>query len=108
MAGDIGPVQLAGWTGGNWLLEILDVFDGRFDGKMLRQKNPVLTARDETELSLPPLLGLRDIRIRDLRAVLATDRMGFGCGGVGSVSCFDGLGSRSHFRETDICFSDTA
>ncbi|MFO8174527.1 MAG: hypothetical protein R6T96_09615, partial [Longimicrobiales bacterium] len=35
-------MELAEWTGGNPFLEILDVFAGPFDGKILRQENRVL------------------------------------------------------------------
>lgn len=39
----MGRVELAKWTGGNPFLGILDVVGGRFDRKMLRQENCVLS-----------------------------------------------------------------
>ncbi|MGM0490149.1 MAG: hypothetical protein ACQESR_25765 [Planctomycetota bacterium] len=38
----MGSVELAEWTGGNPFLEILDVFGGVFDRKILRQENGVV------------------------------------------------------------------
>ncbi|MFO7905782.1 MAG: hypothetical protein R6U98_24200 [Pirellulaceae bacterium] len=42
MEGDMGPVKLAEYTGGNQFLEILHDFGGRFDRTIPREENRVL------------------------------------------------------------------
>ncbi|MFO7906243.1 MAG: hypothetical protein ACQESR_14340 [Planctomycetota bacterium] len=52
----MGPVELPEWTADNQVLEILAVFGGRFDRKISRQENRVLTKDQlQTTNALPNL-----------------------------------------------------